>query len=594
MSWSGAQTQLGLQTPSAACGLVYKRGQTYPPSAEKWASVDIPPGAIKYCEDLLHKNRGRIVGRKWESANKELLAGLSVHVGEDKHWPIALGGIGVTGATPMCSANNCYNQFKALAGRAYRKPKNDGPKPGLFRHVYDYFKAVLLPELVAPPMSIDEWLASMPPRRKKALARAAQEYRRFGWNKQMVMFSAFVKSEFLPDFDKDDSGLCFLREMLDRLIQGPHDATHVIAGPRIKPLCRELKRVWDHTGPIFYGSATPEKLHKWLQRLVDQPGLYFWCDYKMFDNTHSRESWAFIEQLYRDAGIEDEDFWRVMEAWRAPRGSIGPFRYEASVMNASGRDDTAFANAVLNGFAAYLSVCAAWLNKSLFDLTPSDVRACFSEVFISVCGDDSLGRVPFMPEKERAGFCQRVKDNIALFGFEAKLASSERLHDAVYLGMRPYPTRKGWFWGKTIGRAAYKMGWVCSKVPRDVLAHVTGTHEMHLLCSSHVPIISDLARKVVELRGGAKRTPVALDPDRPWEWTFQSGVDYDDVTLAAVAETYTAHSTPFRELPGGSLACQSLTVTELKATIAAIQDIKQIPFMLDSEVIRRLVYYDDL
>lgn len=580
---------MALQTPSAACGLVYKRGQTFPPNA-KWASVEIPEGSIEYCEDLLHKTRGQLVGRKWVSATKELLARLPVPL-EEKHWPIALGGIGISGATPMCSASNPYVQFKALAGRAFRKPQQAGPSPGLFRHVYDRFKDVLLPGLIAPSLTIDEWLATMPARRKKALRRAAESYKRFGWDKQMVMFAAFVKTEFLPDFDKDCDGLCPLTAMLDRLIQGPHDATHVIAGPKIKPLCWKLKEIWGFSDPIFYGSATPEKLHRWLQRMVDAPGLYFWCDYKMFDNTHSNESWEFIEQLYRDAGIDDPDFWRVMEAWRVPRGTIGPFRYKAKVMNASGRDDTAFANAILNGFAAYLSVCAAWLDKPLRELTPSEVRACYSEVFISVCGDDSLGRVPFIPEERRERFCQQVKDNIALFGFEAKLASSYRLCDAVYLGMRPYPTRKGWFWGKTIGRAVYKMGWVCSKTPRDVLAHITGTHEMHLLCSSHVPIISDIARRVVELRGGAKRTPVRLDPDKPWEWTYQSGVDYDDVTLAAVAETYSVSRDRFRETPGVE---HTLTVSELRATIDAIKDIKQIPFTLDSEVIRRLVWYDDL
>lgn len=590
VSWAGAQTQLGLQTPSAACGLVYKRGQTYPPSS-KWASVDIPSGAIEYCEDLLVKPRGRIVGRRWKPATKELLAELSRYVLEEKAWPIALGGVGITGATPMCSATNCYNQFKALAGRAFRTPKYPGPRPGIFKHVYDYFKDVLLPDLIAAELSVEEWLQTMPARRKKILRRAAREYAERGWTDRLAKFTAFVKTEFLPDFEKDAYGLCYISTMLDRLIQGPNDCTHVIAGRRIKPLCWRLKQVWDYTGPIFYGSATPEKLHKWLQRLVESPGTYFWCDYSMFDNTHSSESWEFIERLYKDAGIEDEDFWRVMEVWRAPKGTIGPFRYKAKVMNASGRDDTAFANAVLNGFAAYLSVCAAWLDKPLLSLTPTDVYSCYSEVFISVCGDDSLGRVPYMTVARREKFCRDVTANIALFGFEAKLMASDRLSDAVYLGMRPYPTRQGWFWGKTIGRAVYKMGWVCSKTPRDVLAHITGTHEMHLLCSSHVPIISDLARKVVELREGAKRTPVKLDPDKPWEWTYQSGVDYDDVTLAAVAETYSTYPTTTKACSGPD---HSITVADLKATISAIRSITQIPYQLDSDVIRRMIWFDDL
>jgi hypothetical protein len=295
-----------------------------------------------------------------------------------------------------------------------------------------------------------------------------------------VNFSAFVKEEMLPDFEKDAHGLRMMTQMLDRIIQGPADATHVIAGPVLKPLVHRLKELWTYDGPIFYGSATPEKLHKWLQVIVAAGGTYFWCDYSMYDNTHSDDSWDFMESLYRDSVGDNVDFWRVMKAWRRPKGKIGAFKYQARTMNASGRDDTALANGVLNGFAAYLSAVAAYLKKDLLKLTIEDYHQAVPHIKISVCGDDSLGCLPEMTADRMQEFCADMSKNIARFGFEAKLQASNKLYDAVYLGHRPYPTRKGWYWGKTIGRASYKMGWVIDK-GQDVMAHMTGLADMHML-----------------------------------------------------------------------------------------------------------------
>ena len=40
----------------------------------------------------------------------------------------------------------------------------------------------------------------------------------------------------------------------------------------------------------------------------------------MFDGTHSKESWGFVESLYKEYCDADPDFWRVLEAWRTPVG----------------------------------------------------------------------------------------------------------------------------------------------------------------------------------------------------------------------------------------------------------------------------------
>lgn len=508
-----------------------------------------------------------------------------------KRFVLTLAGIGCAGAYPVVSANTDYNRFKALCGRMFRKSEVPAPGPEIYLHAKALQSFFFPNPLQARAMSVSEWLDSMPRRRRKALLRAAELYYRCGLMSAFRKFSSFIKTEALAGFGKDEYDLTFLDSMLDRLINGPHDVTHIVAGRRIKPLCKKLKEIWSWERPIFYGSASPEHLHRWLQRLVRRSGTYFWCDYSMYDVTHSNPSWDFIESLYREAGISDPDFWKVMSWWRCPEGTCGPFKFKADVMNASGRDDTAFANAVLNGFAAYTSAAAAWLRKSVFEVTVEDLYSLSDDLFLSVCGDDSLGRLPFMDEARQVEFARDMSANIALFGFEAKLNVSDKLSDCVYLGMRPYPTSSGWFWGKTIGRATYKMGYIVAKDDIDPLAHITGVAEMHVLCSSHVPVLSDLAQRIVELRRGAKRTKPHLDPEKPWEWTYQSGVKYDDITLDAVVDAYNFTRTRSRDFHSSGT---SLTRSELQQLICEIRSIDTLPFVLNSPTWRKLIWADDL
>jgi len=466
-------------------------------------------------------------------------------------------------------------------GRAYARPDNR-PEQGIFDWL-DQFVPILLPDFQAPSMEFEEWLAGMPGRRRRPLTKAHLEYLATGWKKRYARFKAFLKTELLPDFDKhkEVAEVLDLFEMLDRLIQGPHDVTHVIAGPKLRPLLHRLKEIWGPDGSIFYGSCGPESLYKWLQRLVEEPGLFFWCDYSMFDNTHSDDSWDFMERLYRRGCEHDADFWRVMRAWRKPRGSIGPFTYKARTMNASGRDDTALANGVLNGMVMTVSVAAAYLGVDLLSLTPAMLSSVLPMIKLSVCGDDTLGCVPIFDEDKRQNFQRDVCASVARFGFKAKMGTSYRLFDCVYLGCRPYPTEKGWFWGKTIGRSTYKMGWSVLE-EADLAARHLGICDMHRLCSSHVPVLSDLAKTTLRCRKGAKRTPVLLDPDKPWQWTQKSGVSYDEVTLAYLSDGYTG------------CGAGEVTVQGLEILIKKISEIPAIPYVLDDPTWRAMVWADEI
>lgn len=589
--------------PTCYPGIVNMPALQTDPTASKWADVDLEGGSVEWNEGKARLDR-ELFGdtpRTWAAFVKADLE--KIKRPAERVFSHALVGIACSGANTMVSAKTPFVQGKAMLGRLFRRKRPDprvapwgqGPRPGIWQFARQFIDE-LLPDFRAEAMNFEDWVQSMEPRRRKPLRAAKEKLDRTGWQPGYEKFKAFIKTELLPAFDKGDDGeLTRIKAFIDRVIQGPHDASHCAAGPSLKPLLQRLKELWNVKSPIFYGSATPEKLHKFLNEVMLEAGSrarqYFWMDFTNFENTHSDDSWDFMEHLYLRAGITSPLFWAAMRAWRRPRGTIGPFRYRARVMNSSGRDDTALANAVLNGFASYLSACAAYLDKPLEQLTLLDVRAMKNLIRLSVCGDDSIGTLPLHSEEWMAGFRQRMAVNIRVFGFETKLNTSTELSDAVYLGMRPYPTQKGWFWGKTIGRSTYKMGWCRYNTPNDdLMARLTGIADMHVLCSSHVPILSDLARKIVELRDGAKRTPVRLDENKPWEWTQQSGVEYDDLTLQYVAETYSQ-----RSKPGNPVACEKVvTVQDLRDLIQQIQNIQRLPCVLDSWLWRHMIHCDEL
>lgn len=601
VSLAGQHVQQNLRVPTCYPGIVQVAGEQYPAPKGKWDRVvvqdtrfnretgasepysrvqrmDAPPNVPR-----AHGERGR----KWVDAEKEDLAKLA---GPLPFKPaFALAGIACSGARPMVSAQSDHNRFKALLGRVFQKPPpnpwGQGPHPGVWVFA-ERMKRAILPELDTEDMTLEDWLASMPARRRRVLSRAAELYKEGGLRKNDSAFTAFVKTELLPGFKQHLSqGYCLddcltdISEMLDRLIQGPGEKTHVVAGRKLKPKVAKLKELWACDQPLVYGSVGPEALHKLLQRLVEADGTYFCCDFSLFDRTHSDESWDFVESFYDKS---DPDFAKVLRWWRRPTGSIGPFRYKGHTMNASGRDDTSLANAILNGFATTLSATAALFDIPMHLVDEEDVRKFQAVSVLSVAGDDSIGVLPRLsPERLRA-FEAAFNANIAHFGFVAKLQTMQSVEDVVYLGMRPYRVAGRWFWGKTIGRATYKMGWVLDPENRDILAHITGVADMHLLCSAHVPVLSDLARKIVQLRAGARRTPVVQDPNRPWEWAQEGSLPYDGETLEQVARVYSR------------LSGVAVVASDVQSLIREIESITALPCVLDHWLWRLMVASDEL
>lgn len=488
-------------------------------------------------------------------------------------------GVGIGNWVPFVSAMTAYNGKKALTIRVLSEPKYK-PVAGLYLHLRGLIDLLLPGWGPVNRMTTQEWLDSMPARRKKPLANAARRVEQRYWSQRWGTFKAFIKSELLPGASKD----CVNSPILcisDRIIQGPEDEAHIIAGPVLKPVTRRLKEIWSPAFNIFYASVSADVLSAWYNTHFRMGCVAVAADYSGFDNSHSADSWGFVEHLYTLArlGLGDKRFRRVLEAWRAPRGVMRgkgwALKYVATFMNASGRDDTALANALLNGCAIFLSIVAAVENVPVEHVTRAMLDRARGWLWVAVCGDDSLVAV------QRAvpvDFRDRVSRNIACFGFCAeaeKLVVTKNPFEHVFLGMRPYPTKDGWSFGKTVGRAMWKRGWKLDALDSHLPAWLRGVCVAELKWNNHVPFYSDYLRRTLSLLGEGPVEDVRADPNKPWTVGMPTP-EYDETAVRYVIDGYglapSAHAVVLQELQG----------------------VVRLPWCLHSQVLNTMVMHDDL
>lgn len=566
MTQLGQQLAEGLSPAAGPCGAVALRGVALPPPESKWA--DFRP--------LEDRVRVRYDGKE-HAGTPELLSTLDVN--DNGVVRALLVGAAVSGAAVAVSSICLYNAYKALLARGFREPKYQ-PAPGTGK-LMESFIDHLLPELANHYVDtcFYEWVATMRPARQRPLWQAWNAYQQGGWRGKYRLFSSFVKSEKLVGFSKGDYYLEKLDRMLDRLINGPHDVTHVIAGPMLKPVTKAVKKVWNCDNHIFYAAVEPAQLDYWFNTRYRDGKVALLCDYTRYDNSHNHQTWDFIEEIYRRLGLFEKEpmLKTVLDCWREPEGSLRGKGWEiffkAYVMNASGRDDTGLANAILNGFAMYIALVAAFLRRPPHSLSPEDCEECKDLFDISVMGDDSL--VLMDASVVTADFTSRVSHALSLMGLEAKVSLAYTPFDMVYLGMRPYLVDGVYWWGKTIGRALFKWGWKLQPNQCDAPAWLTGVATHDVTCSKHVPILSDLAQAYLVTRAGCKRTPHVLEECKPWAVGNPRAPAYDSTTIV-----YTAHG-------------YDVSVAELEDCLRYVSTLSTFPCIIDHPVIDAIMLKDD-
>lgn len=449
-------------------------------------------------------------------------------------------------------------------------------------HFADFLLGAFLRE--GQPMRTWDWLVSMPTaRRRKALVKAYRRYVQRGCpDRTFDDIKAFVKSELLPWFAQLRDGPDSRKTTyVARLIQAPHDETHIIAGPYLKPLVDRLKAVWHPDNWLFYASVSPDKLDKWLNRLKDAKS-WFWSDYKAFDATYSEEAWDMIEGFYQRIYPQaDPMFWRVLSIWRRPHGYMRNrktgtiIEYQSDACNASGRDDTALANAILNGIVLALSFAAAFAGKSIDLLTLEDMYAASKVFNVAVVGDDSLVAcgVDVQPYKDA------IEGNIRRFGLQVEASSSTELNAVTFLGMMPYPVAGQYYWGPTIGRRMYKAFWQRQPIG-NLPAWTKGVAEQ-LARYQCVPVMCELAERVLALLEKHKinRNSDDEDPYRVWRLRESTTPRWDQSTLLWLQRRY---------------ARQGLTIYQIRSDIDVITTIKRLPAVVHLWTLKAAVVGDDM
>jgi hypothetical protein len=490
----------------------------------------------------------------------------------------------VAGVTPFVSANNLYNACKAVLGRVFRKPAHEAQRSSwaVLRRFDDFLLNGLLSDVVHQQTE-DEWILGCPARRIKAFLRAKILLHEKHWDDDWKWFSSFIKGEKLFGESQGEDRLEELEALMDRLIQAPNDCTHLIAGPLLRPLTKLLKKRWDRTSFIFYAAVSVEELNLWFNQHYRPGFVGVMCDYSMFDNSHSVYSWEWVESIYRRMGLFDMDdrFERVMDAWRTPCGRMTGMGwvlvYRAFIMNASGRDDTALANALLNGAVMFLCLVAALSDKCVEVLTLRDLLWGMENVALSVCGDDSLALISHLPCASDA-FSVRLSGLLAGFGFDAgadKMKVSDNPFDMVYLAMRPHPFEGRWFFAKTIGRALWKLGWRMDYESGDQEAWMAGNMYQVVQSQAIVPVLSDIAEAYLFYHGNRTRRRCEPDPNRPWEWGTTTP-PYNAEVLRYIADGY------------------GVFVSELLDCINYLRRVDRFPCVIDHPVITRMVCYDEM
>lgn len=418
---------------------------------------------------------------------------------------------------------------------------------------------------VGEPWTVWQWIRSIRnSRRRHALVRALRKYTENGERDGDFRYiKAFVKKELLPLFRGTPEGPWIEgKTYVARLIQAPHDETHLIAGPWLKPLVGRLKEVWGWDNWLFYASVSPEKLDKWLSRTACAVS-WFWSDYSSFDATWSNQAWDLVESFYRtiypSAGPE---FWDVLAVWRTPHGKMRcrkedlRIEYKAGVCNASGRDDTALANALLNGIVLSLSFAKVLSGKSFGDLSEDDVMRARDLVDIAVVGDDSLVACKF----DCTCLMEEIQAAIRSFGLVVEANSSHSLLDVTFLGMMPYFAGGVFTWGPTVGRRLYKAFW--QREPTGHLPAWTRGVARQLSLYANVPVLFDLAQRVDRLLDKQKATPIEADENRTWTQRETAAPSYDDRTIEWLAARYAKHG---------------LTPNLIREDLKTIRSIKRLP-----------------
>lgn len=479
-----------------------------------------------------------------------------------------MAGFCVSGQFVFVSAKGPYNSFKALVGRALR-PTTYTPAPGVFESLNNWVPTFLNDWIQGHDPHPEEWLRHLPGPRARVMQREFLLLLLRGFRNKDGNVDSFVKMELLDGN---------VTELIDRMIQAPKAAGLRAVGPSMWSLTKALKRSWNADSVIFYASVSPIELSRWFNRVYIPGMVGGMTDVKQFDGSYSRPAWDFIYSLYERTGMFNLPFVRdFLDAWKKPRGKMSGrgycFKYQADYMNASGRPDTALANALLNGLMTLVSLTVIYHDIDIVEITCAHVEEASRYFYIAVVGDDSLFLTVPLPCYTSLGFSAAHARVFSKFGFGIEMELTYRPFCMVFLGMRPYEVAGTYYFARTIGRCLYKYSYCLQPEKYDLMAWFHGKAYADSPGFQCVPILKELITCSLNFLDGKKRTAVVADPNKPWQAGNVTPA-YDSSTLRQVASGY------------------DISVNQLVSCIEFIQKDFTLPCILEHPVLDRICSFD--
>jgi len=498
------------------------------------------------------------------------------------------------------------------------------------RDVVRLFFPTLFDQEPVQPLPFAVWAAAFPKARRQEFARALVQMKLHGFDGRHCHYQNFVKQELA--YAVNSEGVV---PKNPRSIANSGPQAHVVTGVWCRPLTHAFKAACGPKSPLFYASADPDTQNLFLDQVfrpvrvaigevaqasvhnasmtnckqisagltatvsetvapvADALDLQEWhvleSDFTSMDSSYSKGAFSFLAELYSVLGMPIGKHDRrslLKQVWHklgnvTVSGSIGFgqfYRRHIGPVNASGRDDTAINNFVVNAWMFMVGVIQFAGYTHPKDVDVAVVAAIVAKFHSAFVGDDMIT------------FCHKSLDHVSLSthlesasnqgGFEMKMLVKSDPCRAVFLGLQPYQVvelidGEPWLrmvWGKQVGRCIGKIGW--QRVPSvDRFAWLKGIAWATLISDGHVPVLRAWALSVLfQLRDVRMKVPCDL-------WKRR---------LPTVRREYVVIPATYHTLE----ASYNLPADDFKGAETALCEVEELPAMIMDCTIAQMVAID--
>jgi len=412
-----------------------------------------------------------------------------------------------------------------------------------------------------------------------------------------IKFKVFGKTQLIPATEyKPPAPPVKLTRFKPRIIYVPPMESQIVLGAVFRPGAESVKELFPLESCCFYASgAKPKKLLELLHKIR---GLDGWVvaegDVACCETSHTKGSFDHCYTIMQKFFCQQfsKEFVHCYESYAQPSISSqsNGYYFKGTVkMMPSGSIGTTVLTGLMVCSAVLSSMLATVLKCGIKDLpnTRNDIiETAKTKCFAAIAGDDML--VMFDPCGEDPTILyDTFLKHMAACGLEVKLKITNT-QQMVFLAMTPYyceeKTTNGmvsqtYMWGPVLGRRLYKHHCALD-IPGDPRTWLGEVAHMEAVCYGHVPILYDIAVRVLAIMGKRLTPRKSMLEKLHAEDEYRAAIDphafrYNDRTLNELAERY-------RVQPALVQDC-----------LANINKIDTIPFLFSHPFIDIIMAHDD-